>query len=46
MFVINILTFVHHLKAKFNKTIVVFIMGVIVHWQVEVLFPIEETILR
>ena len=44
MFVINILTSFYHLKAKFNKTTIVFIMGAIV--QVEVLFPIEETIVR
>ena len=33
-----------HLKAKSNKTVIVFIMGAVV--QVEVLFLIEETIVR
>ena len=47
MFAINILTSFHHLKAKFNKLIIALIMGAIVYYkQVEVIFPIEETIAR
>ena len=31
MFLMNVLASFYHLKAKFNKMIVVFIMGAIVH---------------
>ena len=47
MFVINILTsFYHYLKVKFNKTIIVLSWELSYIKQVEVLFPIEETIVR
>ena len=47
MFVINILTsFYHYLKVKFNKTIIVLSWELLCMKQVEVLFPIEETIVR
>ena len=46
MFVINILTSFYHLKAKFNKVIIVLSWELLYIKQVEVLFPTEETIVR
>ena len=46
MFVINILTSFYHLKAKFNKTIIVLSWELPYSKQDEFLFPLEETIVR